>query len=844
MAGQHDLRQPDKMEDQFRRMILANGSTATENVGPQARPTVRLPPSAPHQYSQQHQSSVLPAQMTPTNPNGHGNPRPTPLPQTGNLLPTAQSAQAQDYGGKYGPHQRQNQRDRREQFQKPYGPSAGVGGPQPSNYAPRQQAQPRQVQLDPNAFQRGGRTAGYYQPQGPAARQLFNPNARGPSPNALPDYHRKQIEYLAQVVAAELPRVDMKQAERDEKEAFRAKLQGVIQEVCGTDPKRLPIVSLECFGSFKSGFASADSDMDLVIVLRDGTPYSACFSLLEDDLPRLLEKRLLQLGYGARLLSRTRVPIIKICERPDDCLLDKLRAERESWDVLEPENKYPHLYPEAEAEEATAEAVEAVEITEAESSSGPNTTALAAVPAANNAQGALNTTTQSTSKPAINGNNRHPSQNGKKPEPSTGVDGPPEKPRHAPKVWTRERKAGPLDFPKTGAGIQCDINFFNPLGLHNTQLLRCYSLCDDRVRPMILFVKAWAKQRKINSSYSGTLSSYGYVLMVLHYLTNIAQPPVLTNLQLPWRPNAQCTPHGATRTEVDEWTVDFWRNEDEITKAVQARQMTTNREPLGSLLAGFFNYYASQGGPPQFHWMHEILSLRSPGGILSKQEKGWVKATTEEGGGKKVQHRYLFCIEDPFELSHNVARTVTHGGIVAIRDEFRRTNRILHAIGVGQLPRDGELFAQLVEAEDFEKATAGLRLDGAAAGIPIAVHQGSSNDAEDAKAKNQKNQERFAQSRKNSANGHVQRPAASFAPPAGPTKTPFDTKDAGAFPALGGAKQQKKKDVQKSFVDSSDTSEISGDRARVYLEELSRKKADRHAEMTARRAAEAVLGDD
>lgn len=74
---------------------------------------------------------------------------------------------------------------------------------------------------------------------------------------------------------------------------------------------------------------------------------------------------------------------------------------------------------------------------------------------------------------------------------------------------------------------------------------------------------------------------------------------------------------------------------------------------------------------------------------------------------REVRHRYLFAIEDPFELDHNVARTVTHHGIVAIRDEFRRAWRIITAIGQGR-PPEGQLFDAVVEdiaAEEAEKTT-------------------------------------------------------------------------------------------------------------------------------------------
>lgn len=267
--------------------------------------------------------------------------------------------------------------------------------------------------------------------------------------------------------------------------------------------------------------------------------------------------------------------------------------------------------------------------------------------------------------------------------------------------WFREKYLGPLDFPKAGVGIQCDINFANPLGLHNTLLLRCYSHCDLRVRLMVLFVKAWASRRKINSSYNGTLSSYGYVLMVLHYLVSIAQPYVCPNLQLCRRAGVEL---GAppNKSDPDAWCegcdIRFWRNENEIMELAAKNMLTRNQEPLGSLLRDFFHYYAHQGhGVPcgGFSWTRDVLSLRTPGGLLSKGNKGWTGAKTTLIEEREVRQRYLFAIEDPFELDHNVARTVTHNGICAIRDEFRRAWRMITDAGRGTRFRD-DLFAEVI----------------------------------------------------------------------------------------------------------------------------------------------------
>ncbi|KAK4495945.1 hypothetical protein PRZ48_013213 [Zasmidium cellare] len=851
----HAGQQAENLEDRIRRMALFN-SSVPDAADYDLTPRVRLPPAPlpqqprglpPFNSSHQRDGSWQSGPSSPASPFNQ-QPDRRPMLPPGYQQPPPQNLPPQVLP----PHLQRPNGHARPTFQAvpspgPAPPLQGRPPPQLQNPgpglrgssysrgrggAPRQQRH-QQIQLDPDAFQRGGPVQ--HNTRGnPHARHLFDPNARRvQSPAFYNDNRERQAQYLEQVALGEVIHIEMTQAERDEKESFRKTLEELCDEVCNENPA-LPKVSLECFGSFQSGFASAGSDMDLVVVVQDNSSNAACFSLLENDLPRELERKLLAKGHGARLLTRTRVPIIKVCQDPDSCLLSKLRTEREKWDFLPNEEKYPHLYQgngEGD-EEGIPQAVETTEVEE-------KTTVVAPAVEVNNtvrpqpivvemnhvevndvSKSAEATSTVTVEKSVSNTSEPQPlSQN-----------------REQFRTWTRERKAGPLDFPKDGVGIQCDINFFNPLGLHNTQMLRCYSLCDPRVRPMVLFVKSWAKARKINSSYSGTLSSYGYVMMVLHYLMNIVQPPVLPNLQSSWRPNQHCTPPGATRTQVDEWVVDFWRNEDEIKAAVQSGQMSSNQESLGSLLTGFFQYYSSMGNGPQFRWVQQVISLRTQGGILTKEMKGWVRATTEEGEGKKIQHRYLFAIEDPFELSHNVARTVTHNGIVAIRDEFRRANRILHSIGNGYPSHEGELFTPLVEVQELIDAQNAAKL---ATGDPE-VNEAKEQQPE---RPNPDGQRKHPQQK--TLDGATDRPASQQGPK--PKAKALDMADQNAFPSLGAAskvnnnRRKKSNTGQKEGANGQGFASIDGRKAQAHLEEFRRKKAEAQAEHTAMGAAEAVL---
>jgi terminal uridylyltransferase len=197
--------------------------------------------------------------------------------------------------------------------------------------------------------------------------------------------------------------------------------------------------------------------------------------------------------------------------------------------------------------------------------------------------------------------------------------------------------------------------------------------------------------------------------------------------------------------------VRFWRNEAEIKSLSERKMLSHNHDSIGVLLRGFFEYFAQNGQMSTvnnrgFDWGREVLSLRTQGGILSKQDKGWTGAKTvietstiaapptpssatlpeatiypeaSPGGQaqevkttklhpktmqetKEIRHRYLFAIEDPFELDHNVARTVTHDGIVSIRDEFRRAWRIIRSIGKPYEGQEGRFLDPVTSADDHK----------------------------------------------------------------------------------------------------------------------------------------------
>lgn len=691
------------LESQLRSMILSNAPTGP----PTAPPGIQYPAHQSARYASPSHGSGHHPRHHPHHPHKlqqqqpyHGPPATaayqSPPAQNGDHYQRQQNIPPENRSG-----YRQFQQNGHSQHQRNLPPANGtlpshqrnapprtndgsLGVRQPPHLSQSQHYPQRHAgRLNSDVFQR-------HPPRGPAPQrqrpqQLFNPltTVNGPG-QTFGSVNENQWQYLEQVASQEIPLVQMAADELQLKETFRVMLEKTCQSLKSPDPDSpLPAIELHGFGSLSSGFASAGSDMDVAIVTNSSEATEQQVSMHENSLPRVLEKELLRQGIGARLLTRTRVPIIKVCEKPSPELLNALRKERESWDSLSDDGKYRSEKAPSEDTPSKADGTPSLPDSVQVDATKGITTVQATIP--NSEEEVLSHETSSQDSQKTNDETALPLTNASK-LPVGHLNK-----QRTQRPWTRERVGGLLDFPKDGVGIQCDINFFNPLGIHNTKMLRCYSKCDTRVRPMILFIKAWAKRRKINSSYSGTLSSYGYVLMVLHYLVNIARPPVLPNLQL------EAHRMGLRTGEVDGWEVNFYDDEDEIVRKASLGGFSQNKQPVGALLLGFFQYYAQPAAGQGFIWMSDVLSLRTPGGILTKQEKGWTGAKTEKGDNKEVRHRYLFAIEDPFELTHNVARTVSHPGICAIRDEFRRTWRILCAVGRHQVPHDGELFEELQE---------------------------------------------------------------------------------------------------------------------------------------------------
>ncbi|RMX54461.1 hypothetical protein pdam_00013175 [Pocillopora damicornis] len=177
---------------------------------------------------------------------------------------------------------------------------------------------------------------------------------------------------------------------------------------------------------------------------------------------------------------------------------------------------------------------------------------------------------------------------------------------------------------------EADISLYNTLALENTKMLATYAKLDDRVATLGYAVKVFAKVCDIGDASKGSLSSYAYILMLLHYLQQ-CNPPVI--------PVLQALHKGDKPPEkfIDGWNCWFLSDEKKIGSAWNPKER--NNFSVGVLWYGFLRYYTEE-----FDFEHDVVCCRRTK-KLTKFEKMWTK--------------HVFAIEDPFNLDHNLGAGVT-----------------------------------------------------------------------------------------------------------------------------------------------------------------------------------------
>ncbi|ELW52035.1 Elongation factor 1-gamma [Tupaia chinensis] len=188
-----------------------------------------------------------------------------------------------------------------------------------------------------------------------------------------------------------------------------------------------------------------------------------------------------------------------------------------------------------------------------------------------------------------------------------------------------------VKFCHRPSGLHGDVSLSNRLALHNSRFLSLCSELDERVRPLVYTIRCWAQGRGLSGS-GPHLNNYALTLLVIYFLQT-RDPPVLPTV-------SQLTQKAGEgeQVEVDGWDCSFPKDASRL-------EPSTNVEPLSSLLAQFFSCVSSWDLHGSLLSLREGQALPVAGGLPSHLWEGLRLGPMN--------------LQDPFDLSHNVAANVT-----------------------------------------------------------------------------------------------------------------------------------------------------------------------------------------
>jgi len=231
------------------------------------------------------------------------------------------------------------------------------------------------------------------------------------------------------------------------------------------------------------------------------------------------------------------------------------------------------------------------------------------------------------------------------------------------------------DNPHSEDGsLHFDICLLNDIAVANSGLIKEYSDIDIRVKSLMVAVKQWTKDNKINSAQDNTLSSYTWMNMVIFYLQCIGFVPNLQcqnlmrecNHDMGWgRSERRQDNINNLNTAYLKWkgqAEQFWKRSSEVDDAYVS---------VSILLYGFFRFY-SREFPTHLY-------------LVSIKRGGRIRLPKTVFSDRASLH---LCIEDPFEtydshFPHDLGTPADEAGSIFISRCFRDSSEHLRRILLG-----------------------------------------------------------------------------------------------------------------------------------------------------------------
>ncbi|XP_044748094.1 uncharacterized protein LOC123309186 [Coccinella septempunctata] len=202
-----------------------------------------------------------------------------------------------------------------------------------------------------------------------------------------------------------------------------------------------------------------------------------------------------------------------------------------------------------------------------------------------------------------------------------------------------------IQLKHKSTNLDCDVSFVHGLSVENTKFLRyCFEL-QPISQKLILLVKKWSHLCGLNEN----ITTYALAMLGIFYLQ---KKKLLLPVQVIKKLNE------INFTIIGWETIDYVTPKEEIQKHIEMFD-----GDITELLIGFFEFYSN------FNYkLHvvcpllgteiskDLFSIDPKGGALPVEMSSYVKKINTESSPEYFRCLSHFCIQDPFDLSHNLTK--------------------------------------------------------------------------------------------------------------------------------------------------------------------------------------------
>ena len=207
------------------------------------------------------------------------------------------------------------------------------------------------------------------------------------------------------------------------------------------------------------------------------------------------------------------------------------------------------------------------------------------------------------------------------------------------KILLQGRRIPIIKFQRTDNDVKGDISVGKMLVIRIAQITKTYNEIDERVRRLVLLVKAVSKVCCGSPGKNGGyLSSHAYTMMVIYFLQQM-DPPVIPVLQEMNRPR------DISVYEEEGWDTYFYSD------IYQQTWPSENTDSVPLLALKFFKFFYEE-----FDYSKTVIAPKQKA-HLSCTDKNWFRPIN---------------IEDPFNLDNNLGKQVSSKTLHEIKTMFRQ----------------------------------------------------------------------------------------------------------------------------------------------------------------------------